>query len=269
MHDPELCCGCLKAINEAMNDNVESKDAQHMREELCGCGLDANVCKLMRTFIADAEVCTHWPFTLAQLLRSCLRPILGNKFQRGMPLRSPVLPGSLPSHPPTLFQVQRESLVSIGSLAYRSEARKARLMDLGAGPCIIAALAHHAASGRIQEEGLWAAGNLSAGSERLKDRFFEMGVGRAPLIGWWCLGDELGGMRWGGGVGGGGGPVRDGEDAHGQPFSLCLSLFSCCVRADGRRGAHLPRREPTERKRPEDGAHLHRQPQVAAQLKDF
>jgi hypothetical protein len=40
-------------------------------------------------------------------------------------------------------EVQREALVSIGSLAYKSNGRKLRLMDLGAGEAVVAALSNH------------------------------------------------------------------------------------------------------------------------------
>ena len=121
MIDPLIATNCLKAINEAMNEEVESKDAKHLREELCGVGLDSIVCRLMKQFLTDSDM-------------------------------------------------QREGLITIGSLAYRSEGRKARLMELGAGQCIIDTLEAHGA-GKVQEEGLWAAGNLSAGTESLKVHF--------------------------------------------------------------------------------------------------
>lgn len=36
LHDPELSCNCLKSINEAMNEAVETNGSQHLREELTG-----------------------------------------------------------------------------------------------------------------------------------------------------------------------------------------------------------------------------------------
>eukprot|EP00614_Pseudopedinella_elastica_P029933 CAMPEP_0172627464 /NCGR_PEP_ID=MMETSP1068-20121228/156327_1 /TAXON_ID=35684 /ORGANISM="Pseudopedinella elastica, Strain CCMP716" /LENGTH=405 /DNA_ID=CAMNT_0013437353 /DNA_START=17 /DNA_END=1234 /DNA_ORIENTATION=- len=131
-HDQGIATSCLKSINEAMNDSVESADAKHLREELCGCGLDTIVVKLMGTFPKDADL-------------------------------------------------QREGLVTLGSLAYKSDPRKARLMDLGAGQAIVSALEAHQGVEKLLEEGLWAAGNLSAGPEKLKDRFFAMGVAGAIL----------------------------------------------------------------------------------------
>jgi len=130
LSDPQVATGCLKSINEAMNEAVESADAKNMREELCGCGLDVTVLELMRMYEHDEEV-------------------------------------------------QQEALITVGSLAYKSDGRKLRLMDLGAGQAVIAAVSNHGHEHKVLEEGLWAAGNLSAGSEKLKDRFVELGVGAA------------------------------------------------------------------------------------------
>jgi hypothetical protein len=124
LHDPDLACGCLKSINEAMNEAVETNGSQNLREELTGCGLDSAVISLLTTF-KDHE------------------------------------------------ELQKECLISIGSLAYRSEARKVRLIEMGAPAGMCISLKTHAECEAVLEEGLWASGNLSAGSEKLKNLLFK------------------------------------------------------------------------------------------------
>mmetsp|Transcript_15397 Transcript_15397/g.19979 ORF Transcript_15397/g.19979 Transcript_15397/m.19979 type:complete len:207 (-) Transcript_15397:250-870(-) len=127
LHDPELASNCLKSINEAMNESVETNGSQHLREELCGCGLDSTVIEMLNMFNLSEEV-------------------------------------------------QKECLISVGSLAYRSESRKVRLIDLGAPNTICNTLDKHNNCEPVLEEGLWACGNLSAGSEKLKNLLFQSDI---------------------------------------------------------------------------------------------
>lgn len=54
--------------------------------------------------------------------------------------------------------LQKECLISIGSLAYRSETRKVRLIELGAPIGMCVSLKTHADCEAVLEEGLWASG---------------------------------------------------------------------------------------------------------------
>lgn len=56
IQDSQMAINCLRSINEAMNDNVESRDTNNIREELCGVGLDTTALALMGTFPRDEEV---------------------------------------------------------------------------------------------------------------------------------------------------------------------------------------------------------------------
>lgn len=133
IHDAELSCNCLKSINEAMNEAVETNGSQHLREELTGCGLDQTVITLLTTY-------------------------------------------------KTYEELTKECLISIGSLAYRSEPRKVRLIELGAASGMCTALKVHGDSEIVLEEGLWASGNLSAGSEKLKNLLFSTDLVAQILI---------------------------------------------------------------------------------------
>lgn len=69
--------------------------------------------------------------------------------------------------------LQQECFVAVGSLAYQSEARKERLIRLGASDCICSALLRRDVENvKLLEEGLWACGNLCAAGDMNKGRLF-------------------------------------------------------------------------------------------------
>ena len=103
--------------------------------------------------------------------------------------------------------LQREGFVAIGTLAFQSEARKTRLIALGAGAQICHALEVHPGDVKLHQEGLWALGNLSAAGWQNKRKLFYPSHGKG-----------------GGGGGGGGRGAADEPAAFDFPTTVIRAI---------------------------------------------